>query len=118
MSFAVLIKVLAQSDTNKIHTKAIIPVPNLPSIPHILLLRSLEKSVENIRERNTNIIPPSKTPFMTVSFPFHMSLIISITIIIVPKNSTNKPMPLSVQSQGKGIIDNGARKRIVLKICF
>ena len=112
ISFAVFMNVLADRDTSRMHTKATIPVPNFPSIPQILLLRSLEKRVENMRERNTSMIPPSKVPLSMVSLPSHTSFTISKVMIIVPRNSTSKPIPLSVQSHGKGMIDSGARKRI------
>jgi hypothetical protein len=112
ISLTFFINVLAQIHTKSIVTNTINPAPSLPSVPHILLLKSLEKIVDNSKDTNIAKIPPSSTLFKNVTFPSQIHLIISKLIMIVDSPRITRDILLSVQSQGKGIIARGTMNRI------
>ncbi len=117
-SLIFLINVRAHIHTSSIATKVINPDPSLPSAPQRLLLISLENSVDIIIDTKIARIPPSRILFKNVTLPSHINFINSKTTMIVDNPRIKSDIPLSVQSQGKGIIANGVINRIKKKIYF
>jgi hypothetical protein len=117
-SFSLFIKVLAEILSSNIQIKIIKLPPNLPSIPQILVFISFENIVENRKDKTSKKNPPSIVLFSILVFPSHMSLTSSKPNMNVEKRSINRDIPLSVQSQGKGIMDIGRMKKRIKKRYF
>lgn len=110
--------VLEDIATKRTDMKSIKPPPNLPSIPHMLVEKSVENIVERSRDNKRRKNPISIVLFKMVNLPSQKSLITSRPKIIIEIERINKDIASSVQSQGKGKIANGKRNSRALNKLF
>lgn len=88
------------------------PVPNLPSYPQNDIHGSLAKIVETKNDKNSNKNTLSKEDLITLILPSHIHLITSNRIIKHAKKIKTILFILSVESKGKGIINQGIKNSV------
>ena len=112
-SSKVSMKLLITKETNMIAIRDIKPEPRFISTPQKLKPELIEKEVDIIDANKRSRIPRS-IPFLNIeNLPSQMNLKISKDTITIETKSTNSEIPLSVQSQGIGIIENGRRRNSI-----